>query len=151
MKLTGAGFLTEPDVLPAQGAVRAGRHHRPLLHAAPRQPDQPALREGVPGEVFGKMPDGFAVPGLRHGGGHRARGQGAAATPRTRTSWWTPSPRSSSTARAGHFRFDPEDPQRDPAIHLRARGREVSGGLNNVPIDKVADVKDPGTGCTLPA
>jgi hypothetical protein len=27
----------------------------------------------------------------------------------------------------------------------------VYGGLNNVPIDKIADVKDPGTGCTLPA
>jgi len=27
----------------------------------------------------------------------------------------------------------------------------VAGGLNNVPIDKVADVKDPGAGCTLPA
>jgi hypothetical protein len=28
--------------------------------------------------------------------------------------------------------------------------REVAGGLNNVVIDKIADVADPGTGCTLP-
>src|SRR2546428_10264048 len=27
---------------------------------------------------------------------------------------------------------------------------EVSGGLDNVPIDKIANVTDPGTGCTLP-
>jgi len=27
----------------------------------------------------------------------------------------------------------------------------VAGGINNVPIDKVANVTDPGTGCTLPA
>jgi hypothetical protein len=27
----------------------------------------------------------------------------------------------------------------------------VAGGLNNVPIDRVANVTDPGTGCTLPA
>jgi hypothetical protein len=29
--------------------------------------------------------------------------------------------------------------------------KEVAGGLDNVPIDKIANVADPGTGCTLPA
>jgi hypothetical protein len=37
-----------------------------------------------------------------------------------------------------------------PYIYIR-EVREVSGGLANVPIDKIADVRDPGTGCTLPA
>jgi len=51
----------------------------------------------------------------------------------------------------GHFRFDPKTHNViQPYIYVR-EVREVAGGLNNVPIDKVADVKDPGTGCTLPA
>ena len=29
--------------------------------------------------------------------------------------------------------------------------KETALGMNNVPFDKVADVRDPGTGCTLPA
>jgi len=29
--------------------------------------------------------------------------------------------------------------------------KEVAGGLNNVVIDRIANVTDPGTGCTLPA
>ena len=37
-----------------------------------------------------------------------------------------------------------------PFIYIR-EVREAAGGLANVPIDKVADVRDPGTGCTLPA
>src|SRR2546425_697920 len=37
-----------------------------------------------------------------------------------------------------------------PFIYVR-EVKEVSGGLDNVPIDKIANVTDPGTGCTLPA
>ena len=50
----------------------------------------------------------------------------------------------------GRFRFDPKTHNViQPFIYVR-EVREVYGGLNNVPIDKVADVRDPGTGCTLP-
>ena len=64
VKLTGAGFLTEPDVLPAQGSGSTRRHHRALLHAAARQPDQPALREGVPREVRRQDARRLRLPGL---------------------------------------------------------------------------------------
>jgi hypothetical protein len=37
-----------------------------------------------------------------------------------------------------------------PFIYIR-EVKETPLGLINVPIDKVADVRDPGTGCTLPA
>jgi hypothetical protein len=37
-----------------------------------------------------------------------------------------------------------------PFIYVR-EVTEVPGGLNNVVIDRVANVADPGTGCTLPA
>jgi branched-chain amino acid transport system substrate-binding protein len=51
----------------------------------------------------------------------------------------------------GRFRFDPKTHNViQPYIYIR-EVREVSGGLANVPIDKIADVRDPGTGCTLPA
>jgi len=51
----------------------------------------------------------------------------------------------------GRFRFDPKSHNViQPFIYVR-EVKEVGGGLNNVPIDKVANVTDPGTGCTLPA
>jgi len=51
----------------------------------------------------------------------------------------------------GRFRFDPKTHNViQPFIYIR-EVKETPLGLNNVPIDKVADVRDPGTGCTLPA
>ncbi len=51
----------------------------------------------------------------------------------------------------GRFRFDPKTHNViQPFIYIR-EVKETALGLNNVPIDKVADVRDPGTGCTLPA
>jgi branched-chain amino acid transport system substrate-binding protein len=51
----------------------------------------------------------------------------------------------------GRFRFDPKTHNViQPYIYIR-EVKEIAGGLNNVPIDKVANVTDPGTGCTLPA
>ena len=51
----------------------------------------------------------------------------------------------------GRFRFDPRTHNViQPFIYVR-EVKEVAGGLNNVVIDKIADVRDPGTGCTLPA
>ena len=58
------------------GQVRARRDHRPLLHAAARQPDEPALREGLPREVRRQDARRLRLPGLRHRRGHRARAQG---------------------------------------------------------------------------
>jgi branched-chain amino acid transport system substrate-binding protein len=51
----------------------------------------------------------------------------------------------------GRFRFDPKTHNViQPFIYVR-EVKEVAGGLDNVPIDKIANVADPGTGCTLPA
>jgi len=51
----------------------------------------------------------------------------------------------------GRFRFDPKTHNViQPFIYVR-EVKETPLGLNNVPIDRVADVRDPGTGCTLPA
>ena len=51
----------------------------------------------------------------------------------------------------GRFRFDPKTHNViQPFIYIR-EVKETPLGLNNVPIDKVADVRDPGTGCALPA
>ena len=51
----------------------------------------------------------------------------------------------------GRFRFDPKTHNViQPFIYIR-EVRELGGSLANVPIDKIADVRDPGTGCTLPA
>ena len=50
----------------------------------------------------------------------------------------------------GHFRFDPKTQNViQPFIYIR-EVREVGGELANVVIDHVANVRDPGTGCTLP-
>src|SRR6266849_5082432 len=130
IKLTGAGFLTEPDVLPAQGGaalgVITGHFYTPLL-------DNPVNHRFVKDfrdKFFGKIPDGFACQGY----------DTADAIAKVEFD----SPR-------GRFRFDPKTHNViQPYIYVR-EVREVFGGLNNVPIDKVADVRDPGTGCTLPA
>jgi branched-chain amino acid transport system substrate-binding protein len=51
----------------------------------------------------------------------------------------------------GRFRFDQKTHNViQPFIYVR-EVKEVPGGLNNVVIDRVANVADPGTGCTLPA
>ena len=151
IKLTGAGFLTEPDVLPAQGAsalgVITGHFYTPLL-------DNPVNHRFVKDfrdKFFGKIPDGFACQGYDTAevivralkavnGNTQDKDKLVDAIAKTEFD----SPR-------GRFRFDPKTHNViQPYIYVR-EVREVFGGLNNVPIDKVADVRDPGTGCTLPA
>lgn len=151
IKLTGAGFLTEPDVLPAQGAsavgVITGHFYTPLL-------DNPVNHKFVKDfrdKYFGKIPDGFACQGYDTAeviiralkavnGNTQDKDKLVAAIARVEYD----SPR-------GRFRFDPRTHNViQPFIYVR-EVREVYGGLNNVPIDRVADVRDPGTGCTLPA
>ncbi|HEY7870217.1 MAG TPA: ABC transporter substrate-binding protein, partial [Methylomirabilota bacterium] len=63
IKLTGAGFLTEPDVLPAQGpaalGVITGHFYTPVLDNPTNQRFVKEFRD----KYAGKMPDGFACQG----------------------------------------------------------------------------------------
>jgi branched-chain amino acid transport system substrate-binding protein len=151
IKLTGAGFLTEPDVLPAQGAsalgVLTGHFYTPLLDNQTNHRFVKDFRE----KYYGKMPDGFACQGFDTAevivralkavnGNTQDKEKLVAALEKVEFD----SPR-------GRFRFDPKTHNViQPFIYVR-EVREVFGGLNNVVIDKVANVADPGTGCTLPA
>jgi branched-chain amino acid transport system substrate-binding protein len=151
IKLAGAGFLTEPDVLPAQGrsalGVITGHFYTPLLE----NPTNQAFVRDFRAKFGGKMPDGFACQGYdtaetivralkATGGNTQDKDKLVAAIEKTEFE----SPR-------GPFRFDPKTHNViQPFIYIR-EVKEVSGGLNNVPFDKVAYVADPGTGCTLPA
>jgi len=151
VKLTGAGFLTEPDVLPAQGksalGVITGHFYTPLLDNPTNQRFVKDFRE----KFAGKMPDGFACQGYDTAevivralkavnGNTQDKDKLVEAIARVEFD----SPR-------GRFRFDPKTHNViQPFIYVR-EVKETPLGLNNVPIDKVADVRDPGTGCTLPA
>jgi branched-chain amino acid transport system substrate-binding protein len=151
IKLTGAGFLTEPDVLPAQGRAAlgtiTGHFYTPLLDNPVNQRFVREFRE----KFGGKMPDGFACQGYDTAevivralkavnGNTQDKDKLVAAIAAVEFD----SPR-------GRFRFDPRTHNViQPYIYIR-EVREVGGTLHNVPIDKVAEVRDPGTGCTLPA
>lgn len=151
VKLTGAGFLTEPDVLPAQGksalGVLTGHFYTPVLENATNQRFVKAFRE----QFGGKMPDGFACQGydtaeviVRALKAVKGNTQDKAKLVDVIAKIEFDSPR-------GRFRFDPKTHNViQPYIYIR-EVKEVAGGLNNVPIDRVANVADPGTGCTLPA
>ncbi|MBI4270396.1 MAG: ABC transporter substrate-binding protein, partial [Candidatus Rokubacteria bacterium] len=152
VKLTGAGFLTEPDVLPAQGksalGVLTGHFYTPVL-------DNPVNKRFVKdfkAKYGNKTPDGFACQGydtaeviLRAlkavNGNTQDKDKLVAAIAKVEFD----SPR-------GRFRFDPKTQNViQPFIYVREVREVPEFGLTNVPIDKVADVRDPGTGCTLPA
>src|SRR5713226_2736973 len=151
IKLTGAGFLTEPDVLPAQGksaiGVITGHFYTPVLDNPTNQRFVKEFRE----KFGGKMPDGFACQGYDTAevivralktvnGNTQDKEKLVQAIAKVEFD----SPR-------GRFRFDPKTHNVvQPFIYIR-EVKETATGLNNVPIDKVADVRDPGTGCTLPA
>jgi branched-chain amino acid transport system substrate-binding protein len=149
VRLTGAGFLTEPDVLPAQAqsalGVITGHFYTPLL-------DNPVNQRFVKEfkEKYNKSTDGFAVQGYDTAevivralktvnGNTQDKDKLVAAIAKVEFD----SPR-------GRFRFDPKSQNViQPFIYVR-EVKEVAGGLNNVVIDRIADVRDPGTGCTLP-
>jgi branched-chain amino acid transport system substrate-binding protein len=151
VKLTGAGFLTEPDVLPAQGGsalgIITGHFYTPLLDNPTNQRFVKEFRE----KFAGKMPDGFACQGydtaeviVRSLKAVNGNTQDKMKLVETIAKVEFDSPR-------GRFRFDPKTQNViQPFIYVR-EVKEVAGGLNNVVIDRIADVKDPGTGCTLPA
>ena len=151
VKLTGAGFLTEPDVLPAQGksalGVITGHFYTPLLDNPTNQRFVKDFRE----KFAGKMPDGFACQGydtaevivraLKTVNGN-TQDKDKLVDVIAKVEFDSP---------RGRFRFDPKTHNViQPFIYIR-EVKETPLGLNNVPIDKVADVRDPGTGCTLPA
>ena len=148
-RLCGAGFLTETDVLPAQGksalGIITGHFYSTLL-------DNPTNKRFVREfrEKFKKTPDGFAVQGhdtaqailfaLRATGGDTQDKDRVIEALR----------RAEFDSPRGRFRFDPRTQNViQPFIYVR-EVREVGGELANAVIDRVADVRDPGTGCTLP-
>jgi branched-chain amino acid transport system substrate-binding protein len=151
IKLTGAGFLTEPDVLPAQGAsalgIITGHFYTPLLDNPVNQRFVKEFRE----KFGGKMPDGFACQGYDTAEVIVRALKAVNGNTQDKEKLVAAIEKSEFDSPRGRFKFDPRTHNViQPFIYVR-EVREAAGGLNNVPIDKVADVRDPGTGCTLPA
>jgi len=151
IKLTGAGFLTEPDVLPAQGksavGVLTGHFYTPLLDNPTNHRFVKDFRE----KYFGKVPDGFACQGYDTAEVILRALKAVNGNTQDKDKLVDAIAKVEFDSPRGRFRFDPKTHNViQPFIYVR-EVREVYGGLNNVPIDKIADVRDPGTGCTLPA
>jgi len=151
IKLTGAGFLTEPDVLPAQGksalGVITGHFYTPVLDNPTNQRFVKEFRE----KYAGKMPDGFACQGYDTAEVIVRALKAVNGNTQDKMKLVEVIEKSEFDSPRGRFRFDPKSHNViQPFIYVR-EVKEVAGGLNNVPIDKVANVTDPGTGCTLPA
>ena len=150
-KLTGAGFLTEPDVLPAQGnsalGIITGHFYSPLL-------DNPTNKKFVKdfrAAYGGKVPDGFACQGYDTAQVIVRSLKTLNGNSQDKDKWVDAIAKVEFDSPRGRFRFDPKTHNViQPFIYIR-KVEETALGLNNVPIDKVANVTDPGTGCTLPA
>ena len=151
IKLTGAGFLTEPDVLPAQGkaalGVITGHFYTPVLD----NPTNQRFVKEFQAKFGGKMPDGFACQGYDTAEVIVRALKAVNGNTQDKEKLVDVIAKSEFDSPRGRFRFDPKTHNViQPYIYIR-EVKEVAGGLNNVPIDKVANVADPGTGCTLPA
>jgi branched-chain amino acid transport system substrate-binding protein len=151
VKLCGAGFLTEPDVLPAQGAsalgVITGHFYTPLLDNPVNQRFVKEFRE----KFANKMPDGFACQGYDTAETIVRALKAVNGNTQDKEKLVGVIEKTEFDSPRGRFRFDPKTHNViQPFIYVR-EVKEVSGGLNNVVIDKIANVTDPGTGCTLPA
>jgi branched-chain amino acid transport system substrate-binding protein len=150
-KLTGAGFLTEPDVLPAQGqsalGIVTGHFYSPLL-------DNPTNKKFVKdfrAQYGGKVPDGFACQGYDTAEVIIRSLRAVNGNSQDKDKWVDAIAKVEFDSPRGRFRFDPKTHNViQPFIYIR-KVEETALGLNNVPFDKVANVIDPGTGCTLPA
>ena len=150
IKLTGAGFLTEPDVLPAQGksalGVITGHFYTPVLDNPTNQRFVKEFRE----KFGGKMPDGFACQGYDTAEVIVRALKAVNGNTQDKVKLVDVIEKIEFDSPRGRFRFDPKTHNViQPFIYVR-EVKEVAGGLNNVPIDQVANVADPGTGCTLP-
>jgi branched-chain amino acid transport system substrate-binding protein len=151
VKLCGAGFLTEPDVLPAQGqsalGIITGHFYSPLL-------DNPTNKKFVApfrAQYGGKIPDGFACQGYDTAEVIVRALKAVNGNTQDKMKLVEAIEKVEFDSPRGRFRFDPKTHNViQPFIYIR-EVKETALGLNNVPIDKVADVRDPGTGCTLPA
>jgi branched-chain amino acid transport system substrate-binding protein len=144
IRLTGAGFLTEPDVLPAQGksalGVITGHFYTPLLDNPTNQRFVKEFRE----KYAGKMPDGFACQGYDTAEVIVRALKAVNGNTQDKMKLVEVIEKSEFDSPRGRFRFDPKSHNViQPFIYVR-EVKEVGGGLNNVPIDKVAN-------CTLPA
>jgi branched-chain amino acid transport system substrate-binding protein len=151
IKLTGAGFLTEPDVLPAQGKAAlgtfTGHFYTPQLDNPVNQRFVKEFRE----KFGGKTPDGFACQGYDTAEVIVRALKAVNGNTQDKDKLVAAIAASEFDSPRGRFRFDPKTHNViQPFIYIR-EVREIPGGLANVPVDKVADVRDPGTGCTLPA
>ena len=149
-RLTGAGFLVEPDVLPAQGAsalgVLSGHFYTPLLDNTVNQRFVKEFRE----KFGGKMPDGFACQGYDTAEVIVRALKAVNGNTRDKAKLVEVIEKLEFDSPRGRFRFDQKTHNViQPYIYVR-EVKEVPGGLNNVVIDRVANVTDPGTGCTLP-
>jgi len=151
VKLTGAGFLTEPDVLPAQGpsalGIITGHFYTPLLDNPTNQRFVKEFRD----KFGGKMPDGFACQGYDTAEVILRAVKAVNGNTQDKDKLVDAIAKVEFDSPRGRFRFDPKSHNViQPFIYIR-EVKETPLGLNNVPIDRVADVRDPGTGCTLPA
>ena len=151
VKLTGAGFLTEPDVLPAQGkaalGVITGHFYTPLLD----NPTNQKFVKDFQAKFGGKMPDGFACQGYDTAEIIVRAVKAVNGNTQDKDRLVDAIARQEFDSPRGRFRFDPKTHNViQPFIYVR-EVKEVAGGLNNVVIDRIANVADPGTGCTLPA
>jgi branched-chain amino acid transport system substrate-binding protein len=148
-RLCGSGFLTETDVLPAEGkaalGILTGHFYSTLL-------DNPTNKRFVREyrEKFKRTPDGFAVQGYDTAQTIVAALNATRGDTRDRDRLIEALRAVEFDSPRGRFRFDPKTQNViQPFIYIR-EVREVGGELANVVIDHVANVRDPGTGCTLP-
>jgi branched-chain amino acid transport system substrate-binding protein len=152
IKLTAPGFLTEPDVLPAQGktalGIITGHFYTPQLD---NPVNQRFVKEFVD-KYKGKMPDGFACQGYDTAEVIIRALKTVKGNTQDKDKLVTAIAEIEFDSPRGRFRFDPQTHNViQPFIYIR-EVRELPGvGLANVPIDRIAGVRDPGTGCTLPA
>ena len=152
VKLTGAGFLTEPDVLPAQGksalGIITGHFYTPVL-------DNPVNKQFVKdfkARYNNKTPDGFAVQGYNTAEVILRALKAVNGNTQDKDKLVDAIAKVEFDSPRGRFRLDPKTHNViQPFIYVREVREVPEFGLTNVPIDKVADVRDPGTGCTLPA
>ena len=151
VKLTGAGFLTEPDVLPAQGkaalGVITGHFYTPLLD----NPTNQKFVKDFQAKFGGKMPDGFACQGYDTAEIIVRAVKAVNGNTQDKDKLVDAIAHQEFDSPRGRFRFDAKTHNViQPFIYVR-EVKEATGGLNNVVIDRIANVADPGTGCTLPA
>ncbi len=122
VKLTGAGFLTEPDVLPAQGksalGVITGHFYTPLLDNPVNQRFVKDFRE----KFAGKMPDGFACQGYDTAEVIVRALKAVNGNTQDKDKLVDVIAKVGVRQPARPLPLRPEDAQRDPAVHLHPRG-----------------------------